>query len=84
MSGNIRWSGRDVPFVAGETLAQALNRAGIQNFGTSPSRQPYSVFCGIGQCQNCLVDIDDKGPGEACLTFCHDGLVANPLKNGHG
>lgn len=79
MSGHIQWNGRDVTFIEGETLAQALNRAGITGFGTGHSGQPHSLFCGIGQCQNCVVIIEGTGPREACLTLCRDGINAKPV-----
>lgn len=74
MSGHILWNGAPVPFIAGETLSQALNRAGILKFGAGLSGQSQSVFCGMGQCQNCLVLIEGEGAREACLTLCRDGL----------
>jgi predicted molibdopterin-dependent oxidoreductase YjgC len=83
MSGHIRWNGMDVPFTRGETVAQALNRAGIADFGAGALGQTQSVFCGIGQCQNCLVIIDGSGPREACLTLCQDGLVTYPMEGRH-
>jgi len=79
MTGYIRWKDRDVPYEQGETLAQALNRAGISYFGTTHSGQSHSVFCGIGQCQNCLVILEGTGPCEACRTLCQDGLSVSPV-----
>lgn len=84
MSGKIIWNGAKLPFVAGETLAQALARAGIRAFGPANTDHGRSVFCGIGQCQNCLVEIAGSGPREACLTLCRDGLAARPVGDGHG
>lgn len=74
MSGSIRWGQQAVAFQSGDTVAQALNRAGIRAFGTSRTGQNYAVFCGIGQCQGCLVSVKGAGPREACLLLCRDGL----------
>lgn len=79
MRGQMRWNGKVLPFTPGETLAQALLRAGHLDFGFGPHGRVNSMFCGIGQCQNCIVAIDGIGPREACLTLCQDGLVANPM-----
>jgi hypothetical protein len=73
MSGTIVWNGRAVSFRSGETVASALARAGVARFGTAPTGQARAVFCGIGQCQSCLVH-DGTGLTEACLLPCRDGL----------
>jgi len=83
MTGHILWNDRDVPYEQGETLAQALNRAGITHLGTGLAGQSRSVFCGIGQCQNCLVILEGKGPCEACRVLCCDGLAVSPVGTPH-
>lgn len=82
MSGHVTWDGRQVPFEAGETLAQALTRHGLMHFGTGPDQRGRRVFCGIGQCQNCLVCIAGADVKEACLTPCEDGLIAGSIGDG--
>lgn len=74
---SILWNGRALPFTPGESVASALMRAGILSFGAAPTGLSRTVFCGIGQCQNCLVMIDGQ-LREACLTPCRDGMVAHP------
>ncbi len=75
MSGrHILWNGAPVPFRAGETVASALTRAGVLCFGQAPQGQARALFCGIGQCQNCLVRFDGRLT-EACLLPCHDGMA---------
>ena len=81
MSGpSIIWNGKRIGFVPGDTIAIALSRAGISFFGTRPAAQPAAVFCGIGQCQNCLVTLPAKGVVEACLVPCQDGLDVRSLE----
>lgn len=70
MSGVFAWQGTPVPFRAGESVASALGRAGVRDFG---------VFCGIGQCQGCLVRIDGRVT-EACLAQCRDGARVQPME----
>jgi aerobic-type carbon monoxide dehydrogenase small subunit (CoxS/CutS family) len=70
MTGTIFWQGTPVPFLSGESVASALNRAGIRGFG---------LFCGIGQCQGCLVAIEGRTV-EACLTRCRDGAGIDPAE----
>lgn len=74
MSGVILWQGRPVPFRDDERVASALMRAGISDLG---------VFCGIGQCQGCLVRVDGRLT-EACLARCRDGLQVQPLETRDG
>jgi hypothetical protein len=74
MSGHIFWNGTALPYRAGETVASALTRAGVRCFGAAPQGQARALFCGIGQCQSCLVH-DGTRLTEACLLPCRDGLV---------
>ena len=79
MSGTIIWNGKSIPFESGETVAQALMRVGVLRFGATGSGQQLGLFCGIGQCQPCLVEIIGGSPREACLTPCRDGLALRPI-----
>lgn len=82
MGAMIEWQGRPVAFRPGESVASALARAGITRLGTTPGGLARGVFCGIGQCQNCLVMLDGR-PVEACLTPCRSGMRLAPLPEGH-
>lgn len=79
--GVIHWCGKPVPFRAGESAASALARAGITDLGRAASGLARGVFCGIGQCQNCLVLYQGR-PVEACLLPCSDGLRLEPENTG--
>ncbi len=81
MSGLIHWQGRALPFRPGETVGQALERAGVINFGSTPTGQSRAIFCGIGQCQGCLIRADGRMT-EACLLPCRDGMVVTPAEGG--
>lgn len=74
MSNFIYWNDQAIPFQAGETVANALHNHGIFNFGTSATGQIRTVFCGIGQCQSCLVRHEQYGEAEACLLICEAGM----------
>ena len=78
---SIYWCGQPLPFVAGESVAHALTRAGVTCFGPSPVGVARAVFCGIGQCQMCLVQIDGR-TAEACLTLCVEGMQLRPETTG--
>jgi predicted molibdopterin-dependent oxidoreductase YjgC len=71
-SESFLWMGRQIPFRTGESVAAALEAAGIRSFGPSPGGSPTRYFCGIGACQCCLVKIDGRVM-EACLTPAYAG-----------
>lgn len=79
MSGHILWQGRAVPFRTGESLGLALARAGVRALGPRPTGGEHALFCGIGQCQGCLVAVEGR-VAEACLTPCRDGLRVEPVE----
>lgn len=79
MTQRIHWKSRAIPFHNGESVASALQRAGIHQFGRAPTGQTLGVFCGIGQCQGCLICADGR-VSEACLLPCRDGLILQPLE----
>lgn len=78
----ILWQGRPIPFQPGESLASALIRAGVLILGQAPTGQPRAVFCGIGQCQGCLVRVGGRLV-EACLTPCRTGMDVFPEDGEH-
>ena len=78
MSGSVRIDGKSVSFADGETVAHALQRARTGG-DIAGSARASRVFCGIGQCQNCLVRIAGGGIAEACLTPCRDGMELHTI-----
>lgn len=73
MSGAMVWNGASIPFRTGDSVANALRRAGVVSFGTGIAGQSRSVFCGIGLCQGCLIRADGQLT-EACLLPAREGL----------
>jgi aerobic-type carbon monoxide dehydrogenase small subunit (CoxS/CutS family) len=79
MSGRFLWQGREIAFHTGESVGLALARAGVRALGPRPNGGEHALFCGIGQCQGCLVAVEGRVV-EACLTPCHDGARVEPLE----
>lgn len=52
----------------GESLAAALTAAGIRTLRCTRSGEPRGLFCGMGVCQECLVEIDGVSNQRACMT----------------
>ena len=78
MSGTFFWGNTPIPFDKGQTVALALSNAGITDYGKTPTGVTASVFCGIGQCQNCLVKSGGGALTEACLLLCSEDLRVAP------
>ena len=78
----IFWGEREIPYQDGDTAALALARAGVLDLGTGPSGLRHGLFCGIGQCQGCLVLDAVLGVTEACLLPCQPGLRLQPCGTG--
>lgn len=79
MGGSFLWQSRQILFEPGETIAAALRRAGILDFGPSGSSVRNRFFCGIGTCQSCIVAIEGSVPAEACLTLAEEGMRVEPV-----
>ncbi|WP_224701857.1 2Fe-2S iron-sulfur cluster-binding protein [Devosia aquimaris] len=68
------FDGKAIPHTGNETIAAALDRAGIHTLGTGQAGCAGRYFCGIGACQACLVIVDGTRM-EACLTPARSGLT---------
>ena len=76
------WMGRNIPFRMGESIAAALEAAGIFTFGPDTLGQETRYFCGIGACQCCLLRVDGV-IREACITPVKAGMQVEALERRH-
>lgn len=77
--------GETVPFTfdgqplqgkAGLPIAAALLAAGISIFRTTQKKgQPRSLFCGIGQCNDCVVVVNGQPNIRSCVTLLVAGMI---------
>ena len=68
----------------GETVAAALLANGIRVFRhTAKRHEPRGLFCGIGQCTDCVMEIDGVPNQRTCMTIVRAGMVVN-TQEGHG
>lgn len=68
-----RYDGRELSAPAGSTIAAALLRNGILAWRTTRRRgELRGLFCGIGQCFDCLVDVNDSAAVRACQVVVRD------------
>jgi len=71
----IEVDGQPVMAYEGETLATAMQAAGIRAFATHAQPHPSSrLFCGMGTCYQCLVTVDGQPNYQACRTLARPGM----------
>lgn len=64
----VTFDGRELPAQAGQSIAAVLWAAGILSWRvTRGTGAPRGVFCGIGQCFDCLVTVNGRPNQRACL-----------------
>jgi predicted molibdopterin-dependent oxidoreductase YjgC len=73
--------GEIVPAFLGESVATALLANGQRVLRTSPGTgSPRGMFCAMGVCQECVVDIDGRLQ-TACTTRASDGMQITTLRS---
>jgi predicted molibdopterin-dependent oxidoreductase YjgC len=65
--------GRTLHAPAGQSLAAALLASGTTTLRESPSGAPRGLYCGIGVCQECRVQVDGAVV-RACVTPVAAGM----------
>ena len=80
----IVFDGRTLLAREGETVAAALMANGIRVFRRTVKRkEPRGLFCGIGQCTDCIMEIDGVPNQRTCMTIVREGMRVN-TQVGHG
>jgi len=72
----LRFSFDGTPLEAarGMTIAGAMLANGIMSWRRTPAGgRPRGIFCGVGTCFDCLVDVGDRRAVRACLVLARDG-----------
>ncbi len=64
----LEFEGQRIAGRRGETLAAALTAAGIRELRLTRAGEPRGVFCGMGVCQDCLLEVDGAPNKRACMT----------------
>jgi predicted molibdopterin-dependent oxidoreductase YjgC len=73
-----RFEGRILTAPPGASIGAALWAAGLRHWRTTRILgRPRALFCGIGQCFDCLVRVDGGPPVRACVTIVRDGDVVS-------
>jgi predicted molibdopterin-dependent oxidoreductase YjgC len=76
--------GRPLPAREGQTVAAALLAAGRRTLRHTARRgEPRGLFCGMGVCFDCLVQIDGRPNVRACQAIVAEGMRVE-TQVGHG
>ncbi|MGO3146503.1 MAG: (2Fe-2S)-binding protein [Leucobacter sp.] len=59
---------------AGSSVAAALTESGCNAWRTTAEGKPRGLFCGIGVCFDCIVEIDGESGQRACMIPLEDGM----------
>lgn len=70
---SIKVNGKRIEAKEGEMLAVTLLKAGYKKFRKSVKSEERSLFCGMGVCFECLVNVNGKTV-RSCITPVKDGM----------
>jgi predicted molibdopterin-dependent oxidoreductase YjgC len=73
--------GNKIDAYEGEMIATALVAAGIKVFRyTTKNNEPRGLFCAIGRCTDCVMEVNGRPNVRTCVTSAEDNMVINTQK----
>jgi predicted molibdopterin-dependent oxidoreductase YjgC len=73
--------GNEIDAYEGEMIATALIAAGIKVFRyTTKHNEPRGLFCAIGRCTDCVMEVNGRPNVRTCVTLAEDDMVINTQK----
>ena len=76
--------GKPLQAVKGEMIAATLMANGIMvHRHTIKNHEPWGIYCGIGQCTDCVMVVNGKPNVRTCITPVEDGMVIE-TQEGYG
>jgi sarcosine oxidase subunit alpha len=70
------YEGRTIPAIGGQSIAAALDAAGLRIFSRSfKYHRPRGLFCVSGDCPNCLMQVDGRPNVRTCIEPARPGQV---------
>ncbi len=76
--------GRELKAVKDEMIAATLMANGIMvHRHTIKNHEPRGIYCGIGQCTDCVMIVNGKPNVRTCITPVEDGMVIE-TQEGYG
>ena len=81
----VRVDGREMLLPEGKMIAAALLAEGIRvNRYTRKHHEPRGIFCGIGQCTDCVMVVDGRRNVRTCITPVREGMVIETQRPADG
>lgn len=71
---NFEFEGRALAALPGDSIAAALTSYGVVDFRFTQDGASRGIFCGMGICQDCLVEIDGIPNQRACMVKAKEGM----------
>ncbi len=81
---HIEFEGKTIPAYEGETIAAAVTAAGVRALRRNRQGEARGVYCGMGVCFECLVNVDGRGGQRACMTPVRAGMRVRVQRHGAG
>lgn len=76
--------GKKLAARSGEMIAAVLMANGMMvHRHTAKKHEPRGIFCGIGQCTDCVMTVNGKPNVRTCITPVEDGMVIE-TQEGYG
>ena len=76
--------GKKLTARSGEMIAAVLMANGMMvHRHTAKNHEPRGIFCGIGQCTDCVMTVNGKPNVRTCITPVEDGMVIE-TQEGYG
>ena len=73
--------GKKIKAYEDETIASAILASGIKTLRyTSAKHEPRGIFCAIGQCTDCVMEVNGKPNVRTCVTPVEDNMVIHTQK----
>ena len=74
----IRFGEQEIMAAEGDSVAAALLAAGVKEFRSAVvSGQPRAPFCMIGNCFDCLLEIDGEPNRQSCRELVREDMQVN-------
>lgn len=72
----IEVDGKEIKAKKGEMIAASLLASGIRiHRYTSKHKEPRGIYCGIGQCTDCVMEVNGVPNVRTCITPVEEGMV---------
>ncbi|QIK64286.1 (2Fe-2S)-binding protein [Leucobacter viscericola] len=72
--------GEPITAETGASVAAALLASGRPAWRTTRDGKPRGLFCGIGVCFDCIVEIDGESGQRACMIPLREGMEIRPVQ----